>query len=72
MQILGLAGCGRKRLLLLWAALDMFRASSLGEKAAPPSDAAAMMRLALKSLSPPDLPRQQVGAEMFLIFRKFW
>jgi hypothetical protein len=26
LQLLGLVGCGRKRLLLLWTALEMYRA----------------------------------------------
>lgn len=61
MQALGLAGCGRKRQLLLWSALDMFRAAAgAADKSAPPSDAAAMMRLALRSLMPHETPQQQV------------
>jgi hypothetical protein len=33
MQLLGLAGCGRKRLLLLWAALDLVRTGGAGPAA---------------------------------------
>lgn len=65
-QVLGLAGSGRKRLLLLWSALEMFRASATVEKGAPPADAAAMMRLALRSLAPPEQSRQQVWSVAFV------
>eukprot|EP00883_Tetradesmus_obliquus_P010940 jgi/Sobl393_1/3671/SZX73191.1 len=54
-QLLGLVGCGRKRLLLLWTALEMYRAG--GDKG--PSEAGAMLALTLKSLQPPEMPRQQ-------------
>lgn len=33
MQLLGLSGCGRKRLLMLWAALDLVRTGGAGPAA---------------------------------------
>eukprot|EP00879_Flechtneria_rotunda_P028185 GHRR01030269.1.p1 GENE.GHRR01030269.1~~GHRR01030269.1.p1 ORF type:complete len:348 (+),score=179.73 GHRR01030269.1:24-1046(+) len=67
-QLLGLVGCGRKRLLLLWAALELQRTATGGAAGSPVGsdkglicgDAAAVLRLVLKGLEPPEQPRQQV------------
>lgn len=76
-QLLGLAGCGRKRLLLLWAALDLVRTGGagpaavaagsgvtvgeLGPAAAAAVDVWGLLRLSLTAMEPPDQPGQQVS-----------
>lgn len=78
LQLLGLAGCGRKRLLLLWAALDVVRTGGagpaavaagsgvtpgeLGPAAGAAVDVWGLLRLALAAMEPPDQPGQQVRA----------
>jgi hypothetical protein len=82
LQLLGLAGCGRKRLLLLWAALDLVRTGGagpaavaagsgvvpgeLGPAAGAAVDGWALLRLSLAAMEPPDQPGQQVKLDLSL------
>ena len=50
-QVMGLLGCGRKRQLLLWAAVDLSRAVDRSDTLA--------MRIATRALEPPDAPDAQ-------------
>jgi hypothetical protein len=79
LQLLGLAGCGRKRLLLLWAALDLVRTGGsgaaavaagsgvtpgeLGPAAGAAGDVWGLLRLSLAAMEPPDQPGQQVRTQ---------
>jgi hypothetical protein len=49
---MGLLGCGRKRQLLLWAAVDLSRAVDRSDTLA--------LRIATRALEPPDAARAQV------------
>lgn len=52
-QVMGLLGCGRKRQLLLWAAVDLSHAVDRSDTLA--------LRIATRALEPPDDPEAQVG-----------
>jgi hypothetical protein len=52
-QVMGLLGCGRKRQLLLWAAVDLSRAVDRSEGLA--------LRIATRALEGPDDAERQVG-----------
>jgi hypothetical protein len=52
-QLLGLAGCGRKRLLLLWAALDVLRSGGAGPAATAAAAAASALSSAPGDVGPP-------------------